>query len=101
MAARGRLAFDENGKPTQASGVNFDITEQKRAEETLRESEARLKLALEAANAGDWEWAPETHEFNASGRAKTLHGLNTESPMTHEMALAAVHPEDRPRVEAA
>jgi PAS domain S-box-containing protein len=101
MAARGRLAFDENGKPTQASGVNFDITEQKRAEETLRESEARLKLALEAANAGDWEWAPETHEFNASGRAKTLHGLNAELPMTHEMALAAVHPEDRPRVETA
>ena len=37
-----------------------DITERKRAEEALRESEANLKEALLAAQMGVWEWTPAT-----------------------------------------
>ena len=83
------------------SGLLLDITERKRAEIALRESEERLKFALEAAGAGTWEVAPETGEFTASDRALALHGLPPGLPMTHERALAAVHPEDRPHVEEA
>ena len=81
------------------SGLLLDITERKRAEIALRESEERLKFALEAAGAGTWQVALETGEFTASDRTLALHGLPPGTPMTHEIALANVHPEDRPRVE--
>jgi PAS domain S-box-containing protein len=52
--------------------VSRDITEHKRAEDALRESEQRLKVALAASRMGVWEWdfetatmfwSPECHEI--------------------------------------
>ena len=41
MAVRGRVTFDELGRPVRAAGVNFDVTEQKRAEHALIEADRR------------------------------------------------------------
>ncbi len=41
MAARGRVSFDEQGRPVRAAGVNFDVTEQKRVEQALIEADRR------------------------------------------------------------
>ena len=57
------------------SGLLLDITERKRAEIALRESEECLKFALEAAGAGTWQVALETGEFTASDRTLALHSL--------------------------
>lgn len=46
---------DVDGQPLIA-GVAIDITERKKAEAALRESEDRLKMALSATNTGVWEW---------------------------------------------
>ncbi|MGH9938065.1 MAG: PAS domain S-box protein, partial [Blastocatellia bacterium] len=47
---------DADGKPRRILGVTQDITERKRAEVTLRENAERLRLAMEAANAGSFDW---------------------------------------------
>jgi PAS domain S-box-containing protein len=92
---------DETGKPSQIFALAIDISKRKQQEELLRESEARLQLALDADGAGMWESSLECGEFIASDRALTLYGLPPGSSMTRDNALAAVYPEDRPKVEQA
>jgi PAS domain S-box-containing protein len=91
----------EPGQPARFFMLCIDISDRKRKEEQLRESEARLQLALEADGAGMWENAIETGEFFADERALALHGLPPGNPMTRDNLLAALHPEDRPKVEQA
>jgi PAS domain S-box-containing protein len=91
----------EPGQPTRFFMLCIDISDRKQQEELLRQSEARLQLALEADGAGMWENSVETGEFIASERALTLHGLSPGSPMTRDNLLAAMHPQDRPKVEQA
>lgn len=78
-----------------------DITARKQAEETLRKSEERLKFALAAARAGFWETRFDSGEIIASGQALALFGYPPGTKLTHEIALAGIYAEDRPRVLAA
>jgi PAS domain-containing protein len=46
--------------------VLHDITERKRVEEALRDSEEKLRLALEGARLGTWNWDLKTGELVGS-----------------------------------
>lgn len=70
----------------------------RRAEEALRASEERVRLATEAAQIGVWvrdiaadrvEWTPVLH---------ALFGLPAGRPITYQMFLELVHPDDREHV---
>jgi PAS domain S-box-containing protein len=78
-----------------------DITERKRAEEQLRESEERLRLALEAGQMGTWEWNVATSEVVWSPGLEAIHGL---APGEFAGTFAAfqndIHPDDRAAVVA-
>jgi len=91
--------FNEAGEVRGAVAAFTDITELKRTEAALRESEERLKFALDAANAGTWEVALETGELAASEGMLSLLGIAPGTPVTHGIALASVHPDDRARLE--
>ncbi len=52
MLCRTRLVFDSKGNPIAMCGIASNITEQKRAEQELRESESKFKQVFEAANVG-------------------------------------------------
>jgi len=66
----------------------------KRSEESLRESEARLSLAAESAQAGLWELDCKTRTFWATGRARALFGYDPEEVISMERFEASVHPDD-------
>ena len=73
-----------------------------RAEEAVRESEARLRLAQDAAKAGTWEWDLRTNENFWSEELWKLYGLEPHSCQpSYEAWRQTVHPDDRARVEAA
>ena len=56
LLIRGRPVAGANGAVDRYFGVVIDITEQKRIEEALRESEMRMRVAQEGAKVGTWEW---------------------------------------------
>jgi signal transduction histidine kinase len=78
-----------------------DVTERVETQRALRESEVRLRFALEAGEVGTWEASVATGMVRGSDRAFALIGLPPGTPLTYEMALTRVHPDDRARVDEA
>ena len=73
----------------------------KAADEALRESEERLKLAAEAAGAGLWRLDLETSTYWLTDRARRQFELPEGEPVTLAAVLSRVVPEDRDRVAEA
>jgi len=71
-----------------------------RPEQALRQSEKLIRMALPCTSVGVWTEIRATGEWIASPIAKLLHGLPEQAEINYEVVSAAVHPEDRPRVEA-
>jgi PAS domain S-box-containing protein len=67
---------DENGQALIMSGVNFDITEIKKVEAALRESEARQVRIIQASSDGIWEWYANRGGFHFSHRCWELLGYD-------------------------
>jgi PAS domain S-box-containing protein len=92
----GRARLEEQGREL----VFFvDVSAQKRAEEALRRSEERLRLTLEAADMGTWDFDPVTGALSWDGRIKALFGLPSDAEVTYDLWLSRVHPEDRERAD--
>ncbi len=81
--------------------VTRDITERKRTEASLRESEQRLKLALHAAKLGSWELDLKTGELYSSNECKANFGLPPQAEFSYTALYEYIHPEDRAYVQQA
>ena len=74
--------------------------ERTRTEETLRASEHRLRLALEAGRMGTWDWNVATNRINWSPTLEAIHGRQGGSfDGTIDNYLSDIHPEDRDMVQ--
>jgi PAS domain S-box-containing protein len=86
---------DSSGQLSGAINVLVDITERRRLEDALRESEDRLRLALAATRTGVWEWDVRTGAMFWSPECFEILGRETFTG-TLDTFTSALHPEDRP-----
>ena len=71
------------------------------AGEALHHGAAFLQLVIDSAGLGTWDFTPETGELRWSDRCKALFGLPPDAPVSYDVFLAGIHPDDRERCDAA
>lgn len=98
IVARGRVERDAAGRAIRLPGVAVDLSGQRRAESQLRASEERRRLALEAAELGSWNIDAASLTLTTDARCRQIF-QGSAAPITFEGAFAAIHPDDRPRVQ--
>jgi len=90
-----------DGSPQQILGIAQDITERRRTEDALRQSEERIRLASTAAELGMWFWNLTTNELVWTETCKTLFGLSPDTEVSYELFLDLLHPQDKHRTHEA
>jgi PAS domain S-box-containing protein len=96
-----RLNKDEGGNITGIRCTIQDITEHKRMEGALRESEDRWQFALQGSGDGVWDWNPQTNQIYYSSQWKAMIGFRDEEVSdTLDEWEKRVHPDDSPSVKA-
>ena len=94
--------FDAEGSPKGAMAVVADVTEKKRAEEALRESERRAQMAVQASNTGLWDWDLRAQTVYYSPEWKAQLGY-ADDEISNDFAEweDRLHPDDRERALSA
>ncbi|PYL81177.1 MAG: hypothetical protein DMF23_14960, partial [Verrucomicrobia bacterium] len=82
-----------------AMALSAGMAERGRAEEALRESEARINLAANAAKLGLWFWNIQNDELWVTEQWRRLFGFAESEPVSFDRVLQVVHPEDRARTK--
>ena len=102
LEGHGRVHTSPTGEPIRMVGVTLDIDHRKATEAALAESEERLRLTLEAAKVGTWEWNLKTNSVAGSPELGPMHGRPRGMFHTSvECFLEAIHPQDRDDVRVA
>jgi PAS domain S-box-containing protein len=87
---------DAGGNPDKILYMARDITERKRHESSLKESEQRLKFVLEGARLGYWDWDLRTNRILRNEQWATMLGYSlAELEDNIEQGIALQHPDDR------
>ncbi|MEG4842194.1 PAS domain S-box protein [Microcoleus sp. B9-D4] len=87
--------LDKQGQIVAAVVIFQDLTDYKQVEQSLRESQERLQLALTAAQMVVWDMDLPTHQVLCSANALDVWGFHEG---TGEDFFALIHPDDRQRV---
>jgi PAS domain S-box-containing protein len=94
--------LDAGGVPYASCGISTDITERKRAELAVRQSQERLALIIQGSSDGVWDWDLASGEVYYSSRWKSMLGYAEDEVEPRFCAWERLlHPEDRERALAA
>lgn len=89
--SKGKISFDEEGKPLRFTGITQDITLQKQADEKIRESESRFRSLAETLPQMIWVSNPDGMVEYYSGKWKEYSGIADSYKAWDYM----IHPKDK------
>ncbi len=92
-----RTVKDKSGKILYYEGTMLDITSRKLAEEQLKESEERYRIAIEHSNDGVAIVRGDIHEF-VNRRFLEMFGYDSPSDLLGKKISVIVHPDDQDKV---
>jgi two-component system sensor histidine kinase/response regulator len=92
-----RTVKDPLGNVIFYEGMIEDITEQKKAEEKLKESEEKYRTLVEGSLAGTYIFQDGKFKF-VSGQILSIFGFTPQEVLNTRKILEIVHPEDRKKV---
>jgi PAS domain S-box-containing protein len=81
----------------RVASIMHDITDRRRSEESLRESEQRLRLAAQAGKMYSFEWDVATDVVVRSPERARVVGDTAPQRVSHEQFVNTIHSDDRPR----
>ncbi|MFP5042249.1 PAS domain S-box protein [Parasediminibacterium sp. JCM 36343] len=87
--------YGTDGRITGIIGTSIDNTAQIEAKKKIEQSEQQLKIALEGGELGTFDYSPLTNELNWSGKTKEFFGLPEDAPVSYDLYVKAIHPQDR------
>ncbi len=76
----------------------WEAVERARAERALRDREHRLRLALDASQAGSWTWDARSNQVDWDDGFRVRYGFPPDEVANSDKWVARVHEGDRPRV---
>ena len=85
---------------TRVHGVTMDLTDERRSQAALEDSEQRLRLAVSSSSLGWWDFDPQSRELNLSVNAQRMFGFDDAEPVHLDMPVGRIHADERSRVVA-
>jgi len=99
----GAVIVDGTGKPISFVSITQNISERKKYEQTLYESQKKLKIAMDLAKLVNWEYDVESDMFTFNDRFYALYGTTAQEEGGYQMpskvyATKFIPPEESPIV---
>ncbi|MBD3298361.1 MAG: PAS domain S-box protein [candidate division Zixibacteria bacterium] len=99
LHGRGFPIRDEHGRVYRLAGITEDVTDQRTAEQALRDSERRFRTLASLAPVGIFELDPKGSCLYVNERWCQMTGLRADE-VSGSNLTAVIHPEDQERITA-
>jgi PAS domain S-box-containing protein len=101
LSGRGEYFYSEMGEPRRVHGAVVDVSERKRGERALRNSEELLRQAVRVSNIGIFDHDHRTNYIYASPEQRVIQGWGSDEPVTLEKYIERVQMDDREKIREA
>jgi PAS domain S-box-containing protein len=100
LRSRGRFHYSPDGEPERMLGISLDITESKQAEDALRDSDQRFRLAAQTGRMYSFEWDVTTGAVMRSAEHAKILRVTEPLRLNHQQFVDKIHPDDREKLFA-